>query len=248
MYDDCPICRRCQMRIFHRGGEMTTITRDEATSGWLFSGPDLASGIDEPGRLRGSRSPAVALDGATGTIASRVLLWGELHACGQRVCASVREVVWSADATAILRDWAIWCLRNTPLHDGRTVWHLLTDRRSWEAVEAAERYVRGEASAVELEDARTAARDVWLHRVADDPHESAALAAWQVASPDARSAALGSGTSTRRAAAGYAALDKGPLDPWTKQTDALWDATWAAALAAQDAELTRRLLALWEGR
>ena len=227
---------------------MTTIPRDSAILGWLISGPDLASGIDEPGRRLGSRSPAVALDGASGTIASRVLLWGELHACGQRVCASEREIVWSADAAAVLRDWALWCVRNTPLHDGRTVWHLLTDRRSWEAVEAAERYVRGEASAVELEDARTAARDVWLHRAADDPHESAALAAWQVASPDARSAAWGAGTSTRRAAAGYAVRDKGPLAPWSKADDAAWDGAWAAALAAQDVELTRRLLALGEGR
>ena len=228
---------------------MTTITRDSAIIGWLISGPDLASGIDEPGRLLGSRSPAVALDGATGTIASRVLLWGELHACGQRVFASVREVVWSADATAVLRDWALWCVRETPLCDGRTVWHLLIDGRSREAVETAELYARGEASAVELEDARSAARDVCRLRQLDDPHESAAYAAWQVASQSARDAAWGAGTSTRRAAAGYAVRDRAPLAPWGKADDAAWDAAWAAALAAQDAELERRLLALApEGR
>ena len=61
------------------------------------------------------------------------------------------------DDVKAYRLYACWCVRNTPLADGRTVWDLLTDPRSRAAVELAERYAVGEATAEELREARSAA-------------------------------------------------------------------------------------------
>ena len=49
------------------------------------------------------------------------------------------------------------CVRDTPLADGRKVWDLLTDPRSRNAVEVAERFAIGEATQEELDAARDAA-------------------------------------------------------------------------------------------
>jgi len=56
------------------------------------------------------------------------------------------------------RLFAIWCARNTPMHDWRTTGALLTDLRSVTALEVAERFAHGDASAEELVAARDAAR------------------------------------------------------------------------------------------
>lgn len=45
-----------------------------------------------------------------------------------------------------LRRFACWCVRNTPLPDGRKVWDLLTDERSRRAVEVAEAFADGRAT------------------------------------------------------------------------------------------------------
>ena len=50
-------------------------------------------------------------------------------------------------------------VRRTPLADGRTVWDLLTDERSRNAVEVAERFADGEATEGELTEASAAAWD-----------------------------------------------------------------------------------------
>jgi len=56
-----------------------------------------------------------------------------------------------------LRLFACWCVRETPLKDGRKVWDLLTDERSRNAVVVAERFARGEATEGERAQARAAA-------------------------------------------------------------------------------------------
>ena len=88
-----------------------------------------------------------------------------------------------------LRLFACWCVRNTPTHDGRTVWDLLTDTRSRRAVEVAEAYARGEATHEELAAAWDAAWDeAWdtaidaARAAAGDPAGDAAwVAAWDAA-------------------------------------------------------------------
>jgi hypothetical protein len=57
----------------------------------------------------------------------------------------------------VYRLYACWCVRNTPMADGRKAWDLLTDPRSRNAVDVAERFAVGEATADELREARIAA-------------------------------------------------------------------------------------------
>ena len=84
---------------------------------------------------------------------------------------------WDAMIAQDKRDWLIWTatrpgvfpdtvlrklacrfIRDTPLADGRMVWDLLTDERSRRAVEVAEQYADGKATAQELDTAHAAAR------------------------------------------------------------------------------------------
>jgi len=53
--------------------------------------------------------------------------------------------------------FACWCVRNTPLEDGRKVWDLLEDQRSKEAIEITEQYIVGNATLDELQVASNAA-------------------------------------------------------------------------------------------
>ena len=95
-------------------------------------------------------------------------------------------------------------VRRTPLADGRTVWDLLTDERSRNAVDIAERYARGAATDEELAAARAAT----------------GAAARAAAGAAARAAAW----AAARDAAWDAATDAA--------TDAAWAAARAAASAA----------------
>ncbi|MDI6886715.1 MAG: hypothetical protein QMD22_10345 [archaeon] len=80
------------------------------------------------------------------------------------------------------RLFACWCIRNTPLADGRKVWDLLTDERSRKAVEITERYVNGEATREELFAAQEAAWAVaWEAAWAMATWATAAQAAWEAA-------------------------------------------------------------------
>jgi len=106
------------------------------------------------------------------------------------------------------RLFAIWCARRTPMHDGRTTSVLLTDPRSIEALEVAERFAHGNATKEELAAAGDAAR------------AAARAAARDAARAAAGDAARAAAWAAARAAAGDAARA------------AAWDAAWAAAWAA----------------
>lgn len=75
---------------------------------------------------------------------------------------------------ATLRLCSCACVRHTPLADGRTVWDLLDDPRSRNAVEVAELYANGQATDDELAAAGYAARlcaweaagDAWASQIA----------------------------------------------------------------------------------
>ena len=80
----------------------------------------------------------------------------------------------------MLRLFAVWCARNTPLSDGRKVGDLLTDPRSLAALEVAERYANGNATYDELAAAGYAARAA--------ARAAAGYAAWDEARDAARAA------------------------------------------------------------
>lgn len=90
-----------------------------------------------------------------------------------------------------LRLFACWCARHTPLGDGRTVWDLLTDQRSRAAVEVAERFAAGEATAEELAATEAATE----------------AAAWTAAWAAARAAAWDAAWASAGAAASKAQAD-----------------------------------------
>jgi len=133
-----------------------------------------------------------------------------------------------------MRLYAVWCARQ--------VQHLMTDPRSLEALDVAERHARGEATDDELEAARAAAADAaWAaaraaaHAAA---HAAAADAAWDAAwdaARAARAAAADDAWAAARAAAHAAAR--------AAAADAAWDAAWDAARDAQTEAFKRRFCA-----
>ncbi len=117
----------------------------------------------------------------------------------------------------------LWCLRCLPEHDNlwrlyavwcaRQVQHLMTDQRSIDALDVAERHARGLATDAQLDAALAAAEAAWD-------------AAWAAAEPDAAWAAA-------RAAAWVAAET-------AAAARGAWAAArgeWAAARAAQEQKL-----------
>jgi hypothetical protein len=98
-----------------------------------------------------------AIKYAPGPVVCRVRCSGAMLDGSDKIVAQHREVLWMADANSILRLIATECVRKTPLADGRTVSDLLTDPRSRNAVEVAERFAHGKATRQELAAARAAA-------------------------------------------------------------------------------------------
>jgi hypothetical protein len=115
-------------------------------------------------------------------------------------------------------DDALWCLRAVDGHDrearlfavacARRLQHLMTDKRSIDAIDVAERFADGLATQAELDAAKDAA---WV-------------AAWVAASDAAGAAAGDSAWAAARAAS------------WAAASDAAWAATRAARAAEREAQ------------
>ena len=107
-------------------------------------------------------------------------------------CSTMQEVwdtskpewlVWVATRRGVLTDkelrlFAVWCCRQ--------IWHLITDERSRDAVDVAEQYATGEATAAQLGVAEAGARAAMAAR--DAAARDARDAAWDAARAAARSA------------------------------------------------------------
>jgi len=125
-------------------------------------------------------------------------------------------LVWVATRPDVLDDrtlrlFAVFC--------ARSVEHLLTDQRSRDAIDVAERFAKGEATAEELSAASDAARDA-----ASDAARDAARSAARDAARAARDAASDAARDAARSAA----------------RDAASDAARAASDAARDAALSKQ--------
>lgn len=100
-------------------------------------------------------------------------------------------------------------VRETPIGEGKTVWDLLTDKRSRNAVIVAERFANSEATEEELDVAWASAR-------------SAAWAATRAAARFARDAARDAARASWDAA-WYAAIDAASEAAWYAASDAQCD-------------------------
>ena len=123
-----------------------------------------------------------------------------------RECKSLSEVwqtakpewlVWVATREGVLNDqtlrlFACWSVRR--------VWHLLTDERSRNAVEVAERFARGQATKQELAAARDAARAAAMAAAMAAARAAAMDAAWAAAMDAAMDAARAAQAAWLRAA------------------------------------------------
>lgn len=162
-----------------------------------------------------------ALFYAPGPVVCRVALGGEILVGADKVCARTRTVLWMADASTVLHEFATWAA--DWILDRLEAKGFPIDPRSRAAPEAKRRWLRGEITDAELDAAGAAAWD------------AARAAAWNAAGAAARNAAWDAAWGAARAAA----------------RDAASAAARAAARAAAgdilNAELTRRLLALAPG-
>jgi hypothetical protein len=133
--------------------------------------------------------------------------WDKCHQADWMLWLYKKDIIKIDDRT--LRLFACRCVRETPIGDGRTVWDLLTDKRSRNAIEVAEKYANGEVTDEELSAARSAAwaaaeAVAWAAAWAV-AHSAAWDAAWDVARAAARAAAWAAETAAETAAAEAAA-------------------------------------------
>ena len=126
-------------------------------------------------------------------------------------------------------DDALWCLRAVENHDreirlyavwcARQVQHLMTDKRSLDALDVAERFASGLATAEDLAAASDAARSAMAAAAA--VKGAAMAAAWDAAEEATWAAAWDAAWSAARSAA------------WDAAEEATWAAAWDASKEAQ---------------
>jgi len=174
--------------------------------------------------LHASRRAIDALKYAPGPIVCRVRLGGLVVEDDDKAAATERTVFGMADVTQALHEFAVWCAEGALRRDG------VTDERCWRALKTKLAWLDGAATDQELASARDAAEDIaW-----DVAWDAAGDVAWDAAGDAAEDAA--------RAAAWAAAGNPAENPGWV----ATWDAARDAAEKEQNAELERRLLALFE--
>ena len=178
--------------------------------------------------LHASKRAIDALQYAPGPIACRVELSGEILEGDDKVCATERTVLKMIDATNTLHEFECWCAEQALLKEreaGRE-----PDPRSWAAIDAKRKWLRGEITDSELAAARAAARD------------AAGAAAWVAARAAAWAAAWAAAGAAAWAAAGAAAWDAAGA-AWVAAGAAAWD----AARDVQNTRLEKMLLEVMEG-
>lgn len=101
--------------------------------------------------MHASVDPLDALSYAPGAIICRVEMRGETVIGGDKLCSRERKVLWKADATRTLHEFAIWCATRA-LKRAQ-----VTDKRCWNALRVRRLWLDGRATDDELLAARDAA-------------------------------------------------------------------------------------------
>ena len=128
----------------------------EVVPGYIYGEPKGDIIICRRG-MHASRRAYDALSFAQGSQLCRVHVWGDIAEHTDKIVGRYREVLAIRDVASELRLWGCWCVRNTLAAGRKTVWDLLIDERSRNAVEVAERFARNEATREELAAAGNAA-------------------------------------------------------------------------------------------
>ncbi len=199
-------------------GEMLTVDGDPELCMW---------------GLHASKRAIDALVYAPGPLVCRVDVGGKIVEGDDKFVGTSRKVLWMADATKVLHEFACWCAERALLREreaGRE-----PDPRSWRAIEVKRAWISGEAT--------------------DDELRAAQDAAWAAARAAAQDAAWAAAQDAAWAAAWAAAQDAAWAAAWAAAQDAARAAAWAAARAAawaaeheaQNAKLEEMLWSLKEG-
>lgn len=133
-----------------------------------------------------------ALDYAPGPIVCRVQMGGEIIHSDDKLVAQQRTVIWMADASTVLHEMACWFAERALLRQREKGNE--PDKRSWAAIEAKRKWLKGEITDKELGAAWVAAGD------AGDAAGVAGAAAW-AAARDARDARVAAWVAARDAGA-----------------------------------------------
>ena len=195
---------------------------------------------DPGGAVTWAAAEAATEDAARAT--AEAAAWAAAWAVAKDAVLDIAEVAiyenWDARTARL---FACWCIRNTPLKNGGTVWDLLTDDRSKNAVKIAEEFANGKATKEELAAARdaaeAAAEDAGVAITWDGAGDPGGAITWAAAEAAGEDAA----GSTARAAAWAAARAAAEDIAEVATRDAVWDAAWDAAEAIQTKELLRIL-------
>lgn len=113
--------------------------------------------------MHASREAFDALQYAAGPILCRCLSWGDVEEGDDKLVSRYRQVLAMRDVSREMRLFACWCIRNTTVWGGHKMWDLLPEDRWRNAVEVAERFAEGRATAEELFDAKVNVRKGWLN-------------------------------------------------------------------------------------
>lgn len=130
-----------------------------------------------------SIEPLDALKYAPGPIVCRVEVFGEILKGSDKLCARHRNVLWMADATNALQEFACCCVEQALFREhkaGRD-----TDQRSWIMIDAKRGWLRGEVSDEELHaawvEARAGRKAIDTRAANDNWPAEARSAAWNAA-------------------------------------------------------------------
>ena len=188
----------------------------------------------------GMHASARAIDAlmyAPGPLVCRVELVGERLDAADKSCARERSVLWLADATTVLHEFA--CTVATDALHLAEARGARVDPRSWAAIETKRRWLRGEATDADLTAAWDAARAAAWAAAGDaawaDAWAAARADAWAAAEAAARDAARDAAWNAARAAARAAAWAAAWADAWAAAGAAARAAAGAAARAAAGA-------------
>jgi hypothetical protein len=184
--------------------------------------------------LHASERAIDSLQYAPGPIICRVTLGGTVIDGTDKSVASERTVLWMADATNTLHEFACLCAEEA-LRTAK-----VENVRCWNAINTKRKWLRGEATNEELSAAESAA---WT-AAGSAAWTAASGAAWSAAGSAAWTAASGAAWSAAESEAWSAARSAA----WAAASGAAWDAAWDAARDAamekQNTRLTDMLLSL----